>query len=247
MLTLRAIIATVMLLFVILFANAQTVTYNHDDTKMNQITVMETGTGALTPELYYRLIHGSYEKTAARESKLGYRTAAGIGAYQQVEYADSIEAYTKNRAKIEALNVADRQVDLAWQTEGSKISDKLTSFLGNINRIESAGGSANDRERWNELYRMFQTAIKATRESFMPNAQRKRQYLQIYSDMCKQNETLVKQLVRMHNKSKTAELLACNGNYQKADKAVVATAARGQWKEASHATKSSNPTTSSDN
>ena len=34
---------------------AQSVTYNHDAPKRNQITVMETGTGALTPEFYYTL------------------------------------------------------------------------------------------------------------------------------------------------------------------------------------------------
>ena len=36
---------------------AQSVTYNHDSPKQNQITVMETGTGALSPELYYTLLH----------------------------------------------------------------------------------------------------------------------------------------------------------------------------------------------
>lgn len=35
---------------------AQSVTYNHDSPKQNQITVMETGTGALSPELYYTLL-----------------------------------------------------------------------------------------------------------------------------------------------------------------------------------------------
>lgn len=30
---------------------AQSVTYNHDDAKMNQITVMEIGSGGLTPSL----------------------------------------------------------------------------------------------------------------------------------------------------------------------------------------------------
>lgn len=34
-------------------AQAQYVTYNHDSPKQNQITVMETGAGSLTPELYY--------------------------------------------------------------------------------------------------------------------------------------------------------------------------------------------------
>lgn len=32
---------------------AQSVTYNHDDAKMNQITVAEIGSGSLTPSLYY--------------------------------------------------------------------------------------------------------------------------------------------------------------------------------------------------
>ena len=34
-------------------AQAQYVTYNHDSPKQNQITVMETGAGSLTPELCY--------------------------------------------------------------------------------------------------------------------------------------------------------------------------------------------------
>ncbi len=33
-------------------AHAQYVTYNHDSPKQNQITVMETGTGTFTPEIY---------------------------------------------------------------------------------------------------------------------------------------------------------------------------------------------------
>ena len=33
-------------------ARAQYVTYNHDETKMNQVTVMETGAGSLTPALF---------------------------------------------------------------------------------------------------------------------------------------------------------------------------------------------------
>ena len=37
-------------------ATAQSVTYNHDSSKQNQITVMETGGGSLTPEFYYWLL-----------------------------------------------------------------------------------------------------------------------------------------------------------------------------------------------
>ena len=41
---------------------AQSVTYNHDSSKKNQITVMETGGGSLTPELYYWTFQNSYKK-----------------------------------------------------------------------------------------------------------------------------------------------------------------------------------------
>lgn len=47
---------------------AQYATYNHDSPKQNQITVMETGTGALTPELYYWALHNNYKKTAATKT-----------------------------------------------------------------------------------------------------------------------------------------------------------------------------------
>ena len=53
-------------------AQAQSVTYNHDSPKQNQITVMETGTGSLSPELYYTLLHNSYKKSAASKNCLLY-------------------------------------------------------------------------------------------------------------------------------------------------------------------------------
>lgn len=59
-------------------AQAQYVTYNHDSPKQNQITVMETGAGSLTPELYYWALHNKYKKSAAAKNKLGFRTTAGI-------------------------------------------------------------------------------------------------------------------------------------------------------------------------
>ena len=52
------------------------VTYNHDATKMNQITVQEIGVGGLTPAFYYDVFHNSYQKSAARKNKLGFRSLA---------------------------------------------------------------------------------------------------------------------------------------------------------------------------
>lgn len=88
---------------------AQSVTYNHDAAKMNQITVGETGSGSLTPSLYYQTLHKSYSKSAASKNKLSYRTLAGVSLYNQVDEAEALDSAMLARAKIEALNVAEPQ------------------------------------------------------------------------------------------------------------------------------------------
>lgn len=133
-------------------AQAQYVTYNHDSPKQNQITVMETGAGSLTPELYYWALHNKYKKSAAAKNKLAFRTTAGINLYNQTDEAESIDSALVSRAKIEALNVADRQADIAWLAEGDKINGQMERMKRNIDRILPAGGTPEDRERWTEYY-----------------------------------------------------------------------------------------------
>jgi len=212
--------------------NAQSyVTYNHDDAKMNQITVQEVGAGSLTPDLYYWAFHNSYRKSAASKNKLSYRALAGVSAYPQVEDADSVQAALTKRAEIEALNIADRQIDIAWLAEGTKITDKLNAFQTNINRIVGAGGSIHDKDRWNDYYHIFQCAIKATQDAYMPNAQRKKEYLAIYADITKQNETLIAYLVQLSKKAKTADILSAT--YNKPDhREAITTAAQNRWRDA---------------
>lgn len=156
---------------------AQSVTYNHDSPKQNQITVMETGTGALSPELYYTLLHNKYKKSAASKNKLSFRTLAGVNLYNQTDEAEAIDSALVKRAEIEALNVADRQIDLAWLAEGDKINAQMERFQRNIDRILLAGGTTDDKERWTEYYHVYQCAIDATKDAYMPNAQRKKEYL----------------------------------------------------------------------
>lgn len=214
-------------------ASAQSyVTYNHDAAKVNQITVQEIGAGGLTPAFYYDVFHNRYQKTAAQKNKQGFRTLAGVSAYQQVDIADSIKSSLTKRAEIEALNIADRQIDLAWLAEGSKINAKLSYFQANINRIVSAGGSVSDKTRWNEYYNMFLTAIKETQEAYMPNAQRKQQYLAIYDDINRQNETLLSFLIQLSNKRKTSSLLAARLE-RRNNVASHASSAISRWREAS--------------
>lgn len=209
---------------------AQSVTYNHDSSKQNQITVMETGGGSLTPEFYYWMLHNSYRKSAAEKNKLGFRTLAGINLYNQVDDAEKIDSALTKRAEIEALNVADRQIDLAWLAENSKINGQLAKMKANIGHIIPTGGTVNDKRRWEELYNMYRCAVKATKDAYMPNAQRKKEYLRIYANLSAQNETLLKYLVQLNTQSRTASLLAAT-NDRVVHKGNVISDAKSRWQE----------------
>ena len=213
-------------------AGAQSVSYSHDNSKMNQITVQEVGTGSLTPEAYYTLLHNSYKKTAAQKNKLFFRTEAGMASYSQIDDAEKLDSALTKRAAVEALNVADRTggaLDLAWRVEGDKVTNKLETFEKNIRRILQAGGTAAEQRYWQEQASVFKTAIKATQEVYMPNSERKKQYLAIYKDLTKRNESLVINISKLAKSMKTSELL--NATYQKPNsKAQIVAAAMGRWR-----------------
>ena len=211
---------------------AQSVTYNHDDAKMNQITVAEIGSGSLTPEFYYWLLHNSYRESAAAKNKLGFRTTAGINLYNQVDEAEALDSAMTQRARIEALNVADRSggaLDVAWLAEGDKINSALEDFEKNIRRIIEAGGSNYEQEHWREQYNVFLCAVKSVQEAYMPNAERKKQYLRIHADIIRKNEMLVRYLVRLANSTKVAELLDASAIIE--DRRAQM-AAMNRWREA---------------
>lgn len=219
-------------------AQAQYVTYNHDSPKQNQITVMETGAGALSPDLYYTLLHNSYKKSAAVKNKLAFRTLAGVNLYNQVDEAEAIDSALVSRAKIEALNVADRQVDLAWIAESDKINGQMERFKRNIDRILPAGGTPDDKERWMEYYHVYQSAVKVTRDAYMPNAQRKKEYLRIYEDVTRQNGVLVGYLARRQNATMTGNLLNATDE-RNLNKGSIVREAVNRWNESRFAVRGS--------
>lgn len=127
---------------------AQSVTYSHDDAKMNQITVAEIGSGSLTPSLYYQLLHKSYQKSAAAKNKLGFRTTAGINLYNQVDEAEALDSAMTQRARIEALNVADRSggaLDVAWLAEGEKSTPPWKTSIRTSGASRKPGAAAMSR------------------------------------------------------------------------------------------------------
>lgn len=217
---------------------AQSVTYSHDDAKMNQITVMEIGSGGLTPSMYYTVLHKSYQKSASSKNKLAFRTAAGLNLYAQVDDAETLDSALNKRAKIEALNVADRSggaLDLAWVAESGKLNNKMADFERNIRRVLEVGGTANEQEHWKEYYNVYQCAIKAAQDAYMPNAQRKKEYLRIYADVARKNETLILYIVRLSNARKTSELLTATGNIEN-HKAQIVRNALSRWRDAGWST-----------
>ena len=66
----RHLITTALAMVSFLTVTAQSVTYNHDESVMNQVTVQETGSGSLTPDLYYDVLHKSYRNSASETNKL---------------------------------------------------------------------------------------------------------------------------------------------------------------------------------
>lgn len=211
----------------------------HDASKMNQITVQEIGSGSLTPSIYYTLLHNKYRKDASARNKLGYRTTASIAGYWQVDDAEKLDSAMIKRAEIEALNVADRTggaADIAWMAEGDKITGKLNTFRNNIERIVPAGGTASARKQWLEYYDVIVTGLKSTQQAYMPNSQRKKEYLRIYADILRKNELLLNYLVMLSKSKSTANLLVAS--YNKSDTRPQRVAeAMGRWREVGWKTK----------
>ena len=169
----------------------QSMTYNHDASKMGQIQVMELGAGVLTPDLYYSITHSGYKKGAksATSVKNTLRMGANIASMPQVEYADSIKADLEGRAKVEATNIADRQIDIAWLTEGERIQAKLRAFKSNIGSLNGKTCS-EEITAWEDLGKMYDFAIKTTKKAYMPNSERQKQYLAIYDEITTTNDNL---------------------------------------------------------
>lgn len=195
--------------------NAQSITYNHDDSKQAQIEVMELGAGNLTPELYYKVTHKSYWDSAkdANSVKNMLRISANVASLPQVEYADTIQADLESRAKVEAMNVADREIDVAWVTEGKKIEGKLSAFKNNINFLNGRT-SEKEIEAWNELSGMYDYAIKTTRKAYMPNSEREKQYLTIYDEIVASNDNLLLRIRYLTTKNQADKLVAELARFQ---------------------------------
>ena len=171
-------------------ATAQEVTYNHEESVMNQCTIQETGSGSFTPDFYYDALHKDYRNWASTENKLAIRTMTAAYMKVQEPYAEAIEEDLKERAKTEALNLTDREADAAWLLESGKVTEALNTFKTDIEKITLCGGSTETYEKYVEQYNMLMSGVNYLRSSYCPNAQRQEQYIAIYQDAKKRDRKL---------------------------------------------------------
>ena len=210
-------------------------TYNHDASVYNQFLVTEVGGGSLTPSLWYDGLHRSYSRWAPKVNKNGLRVAMTLQLEPQKAMAQEIDSALTYRAKIEAMNVADRTpkaLDLAWQSEKTKIEKKFQIFRENINKITMCGGSSQDYREWLEIYNCLQTSLKAVRDAYMPLNERKKQYLEIYHDIVLRNQQLVGYVTSLASYQQTKELLPNGTTLRYVRAGEVTTEAYGRWKVA---------------
>lgn len=133
--------------------------------------------------------------------------AANIASMPQVEYADSIKADLEARAKVEATNIADRQIDIAWLTEGERIQAKLRAFKSNIGSLNGKTCS-EEITAWEDLRKMYDFAIKTTKKAYMPNSERQKQYLAIYDEITTTNDNLLLRIRYLATKRQADNIVA---------------------------------------
>ena len=184
-------------LFCALNIQAQDVTYSPDPVKRNQITVMEDGFGSLD-NFYYTVFHNKYSKTAYTYPKNAERALAYGSAHLQVDKADSIKSYFVERGKREAENLLDRNVDLVWITEKGRVNEALLRLKRNVDRIGELGAPSSERKFWNDKYNRLEWSIGAMREGYMPNSERKKQFVALYGDILTANRHAVNRSVQLY-------------------------------------------------
>ncbi len=213
---------------------AQGVSYNHDSPVMNQFTVGETGVGSLTPSTYYWLLHNSYRKSASVRNKLAYRTTMNMFALRnEIKPAESIDSVLKERAKAEALTIADRTpgvTDFAWQAEKHKVETKLALFKENIESITLEGGTPAQYKEWLLRYNAISCGIQAIRDAYMPMSKRHEQYVAIYRDIERQNRDLTGLIMQFRYNKKVREMDKNAKKPQLSKKVVAAQSGLGRWK-----------------
>lgn len=208
----------------------------HDEFKMQQFLVGETGVGylldvgtTLPPFFYTVTMNKSYQKTANAFGKQLFRVDTELAAKKQKEYSDSIKSYMKTREQQEVWNFADRYVDdyvYSIGGDGALLANSLMTFKNNIEFLLNVGGTSQDKEEYTDYYNMYKYGIEAVHKSSMPNNERKIAYQGILKDIKDKNHQLIKYMVSLRQ-IKLGRLATQRANYKRQ---VAVTACLNRWR-----------------
>lgn len=232
----RIFVVTSLLAIMPVASMAQSFTYNHDASVMNQFLVGETGAGSLTPDWYYDMLHKSYRNGAMTTNKQFFRTQMKMLALNKEEgHAEALDSALTERKRVEFLNIADRTpgvTDVAWQVEKPKIESKMVLLKENIEKITLYGGTSAQYRQWLERYNAINCGLQAVRDAYMPQGKRKEQYLEIYKDVLAKNVEVCELLAYLRYeqeiKKHPKKALPSPRSYM----GRIARSAHGRWKVA---------------
>lgn len=180
---------------------ARAQSYIHDESVMNQFTVMEVGVGELKPALYYNTFHKNYQATAyANGSKLYRRDQFRQNVTKEQTSSDSVKTHLAHRAKIEDMNTISRDpnLDVAWRLEQSKVESKMSVLYDNIGKImlvhPDPVESKSIKDDWVERYKCLQNDLMIIHKSYLTMGDRQSQYLKIYKRVLAANTELIEKL-----------------------------------------------------
>lgn len=231
----RRIVMMAVILSTAVVIQAQSVTYNHDASVMNQFTIGEIGAGSFTPDLYYDALHRNYRNGAMTTNKQFYRSQMKLVLFPEEGHAEALDSALTERKRVEEMNIADRSpgvTDVAWQVEKGKIENKLDIFKKNIERLTLEGASAKEYQNWLERYNCINCGLQAVRDAYMPQGKRKEQYIEIYKDILLKNTEVCEFInyLRYQKMIKSDSTKICP--LPKTKVALIARTAHGRWKVA---------------
>ncbi len=228
-------VTVIVLSLSVIMSKAQSVTYNHDSSVMNQFTVGEIGAGSLTPDLYYDAFHSNYRNNAMQTNKQFFRTKMSLSLYKEEPMAEALDSALTDRKRVELKNIADRTpgaTDVAWQVEKGKIEKKLSILKSNIERLTMEGASSKEYQGWLERYNAINCGLQAVRDAYMPQGKRKEQYLAVYKDILVKNSEVCEFISYLRSMKQIKSVNSSSHPLPKSQLGIIARTAHGRWKVA---------------
>lgn len=176
------------------------------------IKLTSTGTGnldQLTLEEYLYLLHPGARAELANpaSSELAKSFTAKSASKKQLEYAEAVDSVLAIRGRIALLeyfdcspddswqadsvlskgaallNITNNVKNLAWKSAKPKIEKAMATFDTDIRLLQAKGAPERVMSDWKHQYRMLEWSIKLLNDSYLPNAERKKQFELILADI----------------------------------------------------------------